>query len=168
MNGFTLREPQVLGIIAAAGLCVGGVIAWSKLRKKPTEEELERQRRQHLVKEGRIIDGTILDISDVDEQESGRPGGMQLILYKYEISGVTYECSQDVTNLKDCVNIYECRLSFPCSVRYDPHRPTNSIIVDESWTGLRDTANSVPLRGVPCKPRKATSVRTSRHSSGLD
>jgi hypothetical protein len=117
MNGFILREPQVLGIIVAAGLCAGGVIAWSKLRKKPTEEELERQRRQLLVKEGRIIDGTILDISDIDEQESGRPGGMHLILYKYEISGVTYECSQDVTNLKECVNIYECRLSFPCSVR---------------------------------------------------
>jgi hypothetical protein len=153
MNGSPLREPQVLGILAAAGLCVGGVIAWSKLRKRPTEEEVERQRRQHLVKEGRIIDGTILDISEVDAGQSGRAGGMQLILYKYEIAGVVYECSQDVTNLKDYVNIHECRLSFPCSVRYDPHRPANSIIVAENWSGLRDTANSVPVRAIPRKPR---------------
>lgn len=155
MNGFSLRDPQVLGVLAATGLCAGAVFAWSKLRKKPTEEELERQRRQLLVKEGRIMDGTILDISDVDEADSGRPGGMQLILYKYEISGVAYECSQDVTNLKDYVNIHEMRLSFPCSVRYDPHRPANSIVVAENWSGLRNTANSVPVRMVPRKPRHA-------------
>lgn len=153
MNGFSLREPQVLGALAAAGLCIGGAIAWSKLRKRPTEEELERQRRQHLVKSGRIIDGTILDISDVSADDSGRPSGMQLILYTYEIAGVVYECSQDVTDLKERVNIYECRLSFPCSVRYDPRRPVNSIIVAESWSGLRDTANSVPLPAMPRKPR---------------
>jgi hypothetical protein len=148
MNGFSLRDPQVLGAIAAVGLCIGGIIAWSALRKRPTEEELERERRQELVKTGRIIDGTILDISDVDATESGRAGGLQLILYKYEIAGVVYECSQDVTNLRDYVNIYECRLSFPCSVRYDPHTPSNSIIVAENWSGLRDTANSVPVRAV--------------------
>jgi hypothetical protein len=105
------------------------------------------------VKSGRIIDGTILDISDVDATESGRPEGLQLILYKYEIAGVVYECSQDVTNLKGHVNIYECRLSFPCSVRYDPHTPTNSIVVAEEWSGLRDTANSVPIRAIPRTPR---------------
>jgi hypothetical protein len=154
MNGFSLREPQVLGALAAAGLCVGGAIAWSKLRKRPTEEELERQRRQHLVKVGRIMDGTILDISELNAHDSGRANGMQLILYTYEISGVVYECSQDVTELKEHVNIYECRLSFPCSVRYDPRRPANSIIVAESWSGLRDTANSVPVRAaMPRKPR---------------
>ena len=155
MNGFSVRDPQMIGTIAATGLVAGGIVFWLVTRKKPTEEELERQRRDHLVKIGRIIDGTILDISDVDEQESGRAGGMQLILYKYEIAGVVYECSQDVTHLKDYVNIYECRLSFPCSVRYDPHRPTNSIVVAEGWNGLRDTANSVPVHSV-AQNRRAT------------
>lgn len=156
MNGFSFRDPQVIGAIVAGGLCIGGVIAWAATRKRPTEEELERQRREQLVKTGRIIDGTILDISDMDAHEIGRADGMQLILYKYEIAGVVYECSQDVTHLKDHVNIYECRLSFPCSVRYDPHRPTNSIIVAEDWSGLRDTANSVPVNAMPRKPRTAT------------
>lgn len=153
MSALSLRDPQVFGALAAAGLCVGGVVAWSRLRKRPSEEELERQRRQHLVKTGRIMDGTILDISDVSASESGRPDGMHLILYKYEIAGVVYECSQDVTQLKEYVNIYECRLSFPCSVRYDPHCPTNSIVVAENWSGLRETANSVPIRALPRAPR---------------
>jgi hypothetical protein len=160
MNGLSLRDPQVLGTLAVAGLCIGGVLAWVAMRKRPSEEELERLRRLQLVKTGRIIDGTLLDISEVDADESGRAGGMQLILYKYEIAGVVYECSQDVTHLKDYVNIHECRLSFPCSVRYDPHRPTNSILVAEDWSGLRDTANSVPVHAMPRKPRvAATSVR---------
>lgn len=153
MNGLSLRDPQALAALAAAGLCLGGVFLWSMMRKHPSEEELERQRRQILVKTGRIIDGTIVDISDVDASESGRAEGLHLILYKYEIAGVVYECSQDVTQLKEYVNIYDCRLSFPCSVRYDPHCPTNSIVVAETWSGLRVTANSIPLRPLPRKPR---------------
>ncbi len=153
MTAISLRDPQVLGGLAAAGLCVGGMIAWAAMRKRPTEEELERQRRQALVKSGRIMDGTILDISDLGAEESGREGGMHLILYKYEIAGVVYECSQDVTQLKEYVNIYDCRLSFPCSVRYDSRCPSNSIVVAENWSGLRETANSVPIRALPCAPR---------------
>jgi hypothetical protein len=155
MNSLSLRDPQLIGVVTVAGLCIGGVIAWAAMRKKPTEEELERQRRQQLVMAGRIIDGTILDISDMGQGESGRVGGMQLILYKYEIAGVVYECSQDVSNLKEHVDIYECRLSFPCSVRYDPRRPTNSIVVAEEWSGLRETANSVPVAAPHGKPRPA-------------
>jgi hypothetical protein len=153
MNGLSLREPQVLGAIAAVGLCIGGVVAYYATRKRPTEEELEKARREELVSSGRIIDGTVIDISDLGPEDCGRANGLRLILYKYEIAGVVYECSQDVTLLRDHVDIYKCRLSFPCSVRYDPHRPVNSIIVAENWSGLRDTANSVPIRRAPRKPR---------------
>lgn len=146
MSDFSLRDPGTLGAIAAIALCVGGYFTYRAFRKQPSEEELEQLRRQELVQTGRIIDGTILDISEVDPHESGRPNGMQLILYKYEIAGVCYECSQEVTSLREYVNIYELRLGFPCSVRYDPHRPINSIVVAEGWSGLRETANSVPIR----------------------
>jgi len=147
MSDFSLRDPATLGAIAAIALCAGGIITYRALRKKPSEEELELLRRQELVQSGRILDGTVIDISDVDPHESGRPNGMQLILYKYDVAGVSYECSQDVTNLRDYVNIYDCRLGFPASVRYDPHNPGNSLIVAEGWSGLRNTANSVPLHG---------------------
>lgn len=153
MNGLSLRDPQVLGTMAAAGVFLGAMAVYYSRRKLPSEEEIERERRLELLKSGRIIDGTVIDISDLGEEESGRPGGLQLILYQYAIAGVVYECSQDVTPLKDQVNIYECRLSFPASVRYDVHRPENSIIVAENWSGLRETANSVPLRRAPKRPR---------------
>jgi len=155
MSDFSLRDPGTLGAIAAIALCVGGFVTYRTFRKKPSEEELEQLRRQQLVQTGRILDGTILDISDVGPHESGRPNGMQLILYKYEIAGVCYECSQDVTNLREYVNIYDLRLGFPCSVRYDPHRPINSIVVAETWSGLRDTANSIPVRVAQAKSRAA-------------
>ena len=158
MNSLSLRDPEVLGTLAILCVCAGGVVTYFALRKRPSEEELERLRRQTLVQSGRIIDGTVIDISDLGPNESGRPGGMRLILYKYEIAGVAYECSQDVTLLQDHVNIYDCRLGFPCSVRYDPHKPVNSIIVAENWSGLRDTANSVPLRRVPRSPRNPDPV----------
>ncbi|HEY0786640.1 MAG TPA: hypothetical protein VGD62_12280 [Acidobacteriaceae bacterium] len=146
MNGLSLRDPHFVGTLAAAGLCLGGLALYVATRKRTTAEELERIRRQDLVLGGRIIDGTILDIAELDETECGRPGGMQLILYKYEIAGVSYECSQDVTNLKEVIRIEEIRVGFPCSVRYDTRQPENSIIVAENWMGLRDTANSVPVR----------------------
>lgn len=151
MSGLSLRDPQVIGTLAAAVLCLGGAAVYYATRKRPTADEIERERRDQLVQTGRIIDGTLLDISDLNPEESGRPTGMQLILYKYEIGGVVYECSQDVTPLRDIVNIYDCRLSFPCSVRYDTHKPENSIIVAETWSGLRDTANSVPVRRMTTK-----------------
>src|SRR5215467_7318673 len=113
MNGFSLRDPQVIGTLAAAGLCLGGVAIYFALRKRPSPEEIERERRADLVQTGRIIDGTLLDISELDANEAGRPSGMQLILYKYEIGGVVYECSQDVTALRDLVNLKDCRLGFP-------------------------------------------------------
>jgi hypothetical protein len=127
-------------------MLVAGAAVIALSRKEDSLDELERERRGALVRGGRIIDATVIDISDQTPEECGRPMGMQLILYKYEISGVIYEASQDVTLLKHLVNIYDCRLGFPASVRYDPHNPTNSIIIAEGWTGLRDTANSVPLR----------------------
>jgi hypothetical protein len=152
MNGLSLRDPQIIGTLAAAGLCLGGVAIYLALRKKPSAEEIERERRGYLVQAGRIIDGTLLDISELDSSESGRPAGMQLLLYKYEIGGVIYECSQDVTPLRDLVNIHDCRLGFPCSVRYDTHKPENSIVVAETWSGLRNTASSVPVHHVVTNP----------------
>ncbi|MGC2402410.1 MAG: DUF3592 domain-containing protein [Acidobacteriaceae bacterium] len=159
MNGLPLRESQIFGMLAFVGAGLGGVAVYALLRRRESPDELERQRRDLLVQQGRIIDATVIDISDLTAEESGRPNGMQLILYRYEAAGVVYECSQDVTMLRNLVNIYDCRLGFPASVRYDPHNPGNSLIVAESWSGLRDTANSVPLHGSPERRSGATSLR---------
>jgi hypothetical protein len=156
MYGIELRGFSMYGTVACIGVLLGGAAVLALSRKQESADELERERRNALVKSGRIIDATVIDIADHSPEEIGRPMGMQLILYKYEISGVVYEASQDVTLLKHLVNIYDCRLGFPASVRYDPHHPTNSIIIAESWSGLRDTANSVPLRPIRRVVRPAT------------
>jgi hypothetical protein len=83
---------------------------------------------------GRIIDGTVLDLTEIDGPD---PSALQRhIFYKYEIAGVYYECSQDVTHLEEAVADATSAPGMPTSVRYDPRNPSNSIVVAESWTGL--------------------------------
>lgn len=159
MNGVSLRDPQVFLSLAAAGVVLGGIVVYLAMRKRPTEEELEKARRLLLVQSGRIIDGTLLDITDVDASESGRDRNMRLILYKYEIAGVVYECSQDITNLGEFVEAQKCRPGFPASIRYDTRRPENSIIVSEQWSGLRESARTIQTREPSRKPAAASTRR---------
>jgi hypothetical protein len=156
MHGISLRGFHLFGTLSCVSALLVGAAVMALSRREESADELERERRNFLVKSGRIIDATVIDISDLSPEETGRPMGMQLILYKYEISGVVYEASQEVTLLKHLVNIYDCRLGFPASVRYDPHNPTNSLIIAESWSGLRDTATSIPLRPIRRVARTAT------------
>jgi hypothetical protein len=60
-----------------------------------------------------------------------------LLIYQYDVAGVSYEASQDVTYLRQLINLHSCRLGLPTSVRYDPQNPGNSIVVSERWMGLR-------------------------------
>jgi hypothetical protein len=50
---------------------------------------------------------------------------------------VDYESSQDITDMREVVNAEEVRAGFPCSARYQPGNPQNSIVVAEEWSGLR-------------------------------
>jgi hypothetical protein len=171
MVSLSLRDPYAIGTLVASVLCIGGVAAWLALRRRPTPEEIERERRAQLVRSGRIIDGTILDVSCAEPSNPDAVASdvapcvqdINFILYKYEIGGVVYECCQDVTYLRDYVKPEDLRLSFPCSVRYDVHRPENSIVVAENWSGLRLTARSVPTHRVT-PPRKRT-ITPARFSS---
>ncbi len=113
---------------------LGGASLWLGLRKRPTAEELERARRRFLVQSGRIVDGMLLDVCEV-EAEDGRT--LTMFLFNYRIGGVDYECSQDITDMKDMVDAAGVRLGFPCSIRYQPGNPQNSIVMAEEWSGLR-------------------------------
>jgi len=105
------------------------------LRRKPkSAQELERERRQWLDRVGRITDGTVIDVQELqaDDQKSST-----LLIYQYDVAGVSYEASQDVTYLRQFINLHSCRLGLPTSVRYDPQNPGNSMVVSERWMGLR-------------------------------
>jgi hypothetical protein len=120
------------GLASITGLA--GVALWLVLRKRPTAEELECLRRRFLVQSGRLVDGMLLDICDV-EAEDGRT--LTMLLFNYRIAGVDYECSQDITDMDGVVDVAQVRAGFPCSVRYQPGNAQNSIVVAEDWTGLR-------------------------------
>ncbi len=120
-------------------LAVGGtgavLAAYYLLRRKPkTADNLERERRAWLERVGRITDGTVID---VQEMEAGDRRSSTFLIYHYDVAGVSYEASQDVTYLRQWINLHSCRLGLPTSVRYDPQSPGNSIVVSEKWMGLR-------------------------------
>jgi hypothetical protein len=125
----------------AGGVALGAFAVWLLLRKRPTAEERERERRRFLVQSGRLVDGMLLDVTEV-EAEDGRT--LTMLIYSYRIGGVDYECSQDLTDIRGVVDSGQVRAGFPCSVRYQPGNPQNSIVVAESWTGLRGGIPVIP------------------------
>jgi hypothetical protein len=121
----------------ALALVVFAVLAvtYLLLRRKPkTADDLERERRAWLDRIGRITDGTVID---VQEMTGASDRAATLLIYQYDVAGVSYEASQDVTYLRHFINLHSCRLGLPTSVRFDPQNPGNSIVVSERWMGLR-------------------------------
>jgi hypothetical protein len=103
---------------------------------KKTAAEHERERRLRIHEIGRITDGTVIDAQEIDGDAEGH-GESQLVIYTYDVSGVTYEASQDVTTLRHLVDLHTCKIGLPASIKYDPKSPGNSIVICEGWTGLR-------------------------------
>lgn len=127
------------GVVVVAG--IAAATTWYLRRKRPTAAEIEMARRKALTDNGRIVDGTLLDVAEVPA-EDGQV--LTMLLYEYRIGGVDYECAQDITLMGDVVTVAHVRSGFPCSVRYQPGNPQNSIVVAEEWSGLRKTVPHFP------------------------
>jgi hypothetical protein len=128
----TFRSPRNIAAVALGTAAAAGVAWYFIKRPRPTPEEIERNRRDLLANSGRITDGSITDMSTSPEELIPTP---QIIIYNYRIAGVSYECGQVVTALPD--HVRGLRIDLPIQVRYDPHNPADSIVVAESWSGLR-------------------------------
>ena len=119
-------------ILGAAGVIA---LSYALLRRKPkSPDEVERERRLWLNSIGRITDGTVIDVQEIS------PNGTRaatMLIYQYDVAGVSYEASQDVTYLRHWINLHSCRLGLPTSVKFDPHNPGNSMVICEGWMGLR-------------------------------
>jgi len=127
-------EWQIAGGAAATAV-LGALAFWLVFHKRKTPEEIERARRQFLVHSGRLVDGMSLDICEVDAKD-GRI--LTMLIYNYRIGGVDYECAQDLTDIRDVVlGAGKVHAGFPCTVRYQPGNPQNSIVVAEDWSGMR-------------------------------
>ena len=101
--------------------------------RKSTPEQREILRRRRINAQGRITDGTVLDVQEFD---SDTDHSVQMVIYTYGVAGVQYECSQDVTHLRQFLDLHSCRIGIATSVKYDPHHPGNSIVIAEGWCGL--------------------------------
>jgi hypothetical protein len=88
--------------------------------RKRTEDEASRIAR--LSKTGRMVDGKIIDaISDND-------GRILQVSYTYEIAGVQYESSQELSDLQR-QRPRDYAPGKQIVIRYDPRRPANSVVV---------------------------------------
>ncbi len=137
--------PALIG--GAAALALGTIYLFRRGHK--TSEQFERERRTRISLHGRITDGTVLDAQEVSDGENGT---IQLLIYQYDVAGVQYEASQDITHLRQYVDIHTCKVGLPSSVKYNPQNPGDSIVIAEEWTGLR--TNNVPINRPISRPRK--------------
>jgi hypothetical protein len=121
--------------LGAAGVAAI-IAAWASFRyvrgRKTDALELERVRRLTVNRIGRITAGRIVDFVEPETPDCSS----KLVLYKYEVSGVTYEAAQEVAALSDIASPARCLAGQTASVKYDPRKPTNSIVVCEEWCGL--------------------------------
>ena len=119
-------------VAGGAGALFAAYLMFGRQKKSP--QEMERERREWLNQIGRITDGTVLDVQEVPTK-GHLPATM--LIFEYDVGGVSYEAAQDVTRLRQHLNLHSCRIGLPTSVRYDPQNPANSIVVSEKWMGLR-------------------------------
>lgn len=102
------------------------MVLYVKTRKSP--EEIERLRRLHISARGRLADGFLVERMDRE--------GRFIIRYDYEVGQVTYHSAQDVSSIKEKVNVDDHCDGLPTRVKYLPQNPGDSIVVCEDWSGL--------------------------------
>ncbi len=126
---FMPAEWVTLGLAGVLTVLVAlmGYRAWRNSKVPP--EEIERQRRALLVATGKMGDATLVEVRE------------EHVFYSYDVGGVEYIASQDVSRLGEYLPA-DLPITSPVVVRYDPRNPANSIIVAERWTGLRATRAS--------------------------
>lgn len=141
----------------AASVAVIFLAAWIIVRvrrwRRRSPEEIERLRRLDINGRGRIAAGQILDLT---EPEPGKPGS-RLVIYKYDIAGVTYEAAQDICALPAVVALVRRRIGRIVSVKFDPRVPANSILACEQWSGVPEGDNKPSTRTRP-NPSPAEAV----------
>jgi len=133
---FTAAPEWIGGAVAAAGIVIAAAVYGVRRhrRNRPGPEELERRRRAHLYREGKMGDGEIIDVRT--EASS--------IVYSYSVAGVIYTASQDLNALRSLLPPDVMTMVGPVSVKFDPRNPANSIVLCEEWSGLRNRGTRSP------------------------
>lgn len=115
-------------LAAAAVLAVSAAVMWRLyVGSRIAPAEAERRRRAALATTGKLGDATLHESHD------------QLLIYSYDVAGVTYSAAQDISALADRVPSGQEAIFGPVLVKYDPKNPANSIVLSEEWSGFRTT-----------------------------
>jgi len=125
-------------------------------RKSP--DEIERLRRLGVNECGRIGFGRIVELADPLKDGPAGP----ILLYDYEVAGVTYEAAQDLSALPEIAAAAPFLPGQTTRVKYDPKQPTNSILACETWCGIPDLA---PNRSALLEPREEPSESSPKATS---
>jgi hypothetical protein len=130
----TISKDVGIAIAATAAGALTGVWAWRAIgrwrRKSP--DEIEHLRRMEVNACGRIIMGRIVELA---EPQPDGPAG-PVLLYDYEVAGVTYEAAQDLSALPAIAAAAPFLPGQTANIKYDPKQPTNSILACEDWCGI--------------------------------
>ena len=119
---------QLTGLAVFAALMFA-LAVWVLFLRKESPERREKRRRNHVNLHGRLADGILTDV-DADT-----------LYYTYSVAGFDYQTSQDVQALAAGLPAERERLIGPVTLKYLPRYPANSIVVCESWSGLRIIIN---------------------------
>ncbi len=93
----------------------------ARFRRKKSKEDLEIARRRTLLRAGRLGEATVLG---ADEDGDGN----LILSYSYTIGGVDYQAFQKL-DAEQRLRERDYLPGAPVPLRYDPHRPANSLVV---------------------------------------
>ncbi|MFN0168988.1 MAG: hypothetical protein ACKV22_21390 [Bryobacteraceae bacterium] len=115
--------PEIVLAAAGVALALAGVsILWNARRDVSGRE---RRRVTHVNRVGRMGEATVTEFRD------------HTIYYRYELRGVAYAASQDVSALERYLPANPSMLIGNTAIKYHPRNPANSIVLCEGWNGLR-------------------------------
>ena len=137
-----------LSVITGLACLAGGaalLAMWRAVRSRLSPEKREQRRRLDINLNGRLGDALL---TECDENT---------LYYTYQVRGVHYTASQDISALRDQLPGAPDRLGGMVNMKYAAQNPANSILVCEEWSGLR-----------AAPPAAERSVHSTNGSSSAD
>lgn len=120
-----------LAVVEALILIGAAVFTYLKLRRKKDPAEIERLRRLSVGQRGRITMGEVIGLIEPEGKSTAL-----LLVYRYDVAGVTYEVTQDVSSMPVVAARAPHLVGRGINVKYDVKHPTNSIAACEVWSGI--------------------------------
>lgn len=129
-----ILKPEFIALGAVVVAATVVLVVRLFFSRKPSPEEMERQRRSQIHQLGKVGDGEIIDF----DPETA------VITFEYSVAGVIYTAAQDASTLQPMLPEDPMSMVGPISIKFDPHNPANSIILCEAWSGLRQASRGAP------------------------